>query len=64
MAEDISEAEDTLIYGLTGLNTMGRILLENGKQEAAGTVYDVTTSISVPILLHYLANSHATYAKL
>uniref|UniRef100_A0A673WWV0 Uncharacterized LOC115192909 n=2 Tax=Salmo trutta TaxID=8032 RepID=A0A673WWV0_SALTR len=40
MAEDISEAEDTLIYGLTGLNTMGRILLENGKQEAAGSIED------------------------
>lgn len=60
MAEDISEAEDTLIYGLTGLNTMGRILLENGKQEAAGTVYNATTSISVAILFHYLANSHVT----
>ncbi|KAK6295198.1 hypothetical protein J4Q44_G00344240 [Coregonus suidteri] len=40
MAEDISEAEDTLIYCLTGLNTMGRILLENGKKEAAGSIED------------------------
>uniref|UniRef100_A0AAY5KJQ5 Uncharacterized protein n=3 Tax=Esox lucius TaxID=8010 RepID=A0AAY5KJQ5_ESOLU len=40
MTELISEAEDALILGLADLNTMGRILLENGKQEAAGSIKD------------------------
>ncbi|KAJ8009060.1 hypothetical protein DPEC_G00084920 [Dallia pectoralis] len=40
MTEHISEPEDDLICGLAGLNTMGRILLENAKQEAAGSIKD------------------------
>ncbi|CAB1342921.1 unnamed protein product [Coregonus sp. 'balchen'] len=64
MAEDISEAEDTLIYCLTGLNTMGRILLENGKKEAAGSIEDfvpnkITTLFGLMTCGANFYNSHA-----
>lgn len=45
MAEDVSEAEDTLRSALTLLVNLGKLLLQNAKQEAEGTV-DLISSFS------------------
>lgn len=46
MAEELTEAEDTLVRGLTMLVSLGRVLLDKAKQEAAEAgflPYKITT---------------------